>query len=220
MEIRYRLDYEKLSDRQVVDRILADPHDEEAAVYMLYYRYKPLLLKLYSNLTTGDDWYDDCVDELFMLLKGKDNSWNTLASFQWNSTFGYWLGRVASNKFIAVLRKVIGKGGSNISIDSNPTGVFTLQSPDDEEDIIELRFRKILLLEAIGMLKNDTQRFVALKRLQEYSSREIAVLLKMQWQKHGTVVLNNNNEPVEPDEDYVNLQFQRAKRELKKIIKL
>ena len=113
---------------------------------------------------------------------------------------------------------MIEKSGSNISIDRNVTGVITIQSTDDEEDAIERRMRKIVLMEAVGMLKSDVQRFVVLKRLQDYSSREIAVLLKMQWEKHGIVVLNNHNEPVEPDEDYVNVLFQRAKRELKKII--
>lgn len=42
-----------------------------------------------------------------------------------------------------------------------------------------------MLLEAIGMLKDPDQKFVILKRLQGYNSKEIAELLTKAWEKHG-----------------------------------
>lgn len=50
MEFQYKLDYNKLSDRQIVEKILAEPHDEEAAAYLLHDRYAPLLYRLYRQL--------------------------------------------------------------------------------------------------------------------------------------------------------------------------
>ena len=66
MEFQYKLDYNKLSDRQIVEKILAEPHDEEAAAYLLHNRYALLLYKLYMRLAKEDIWFDDCVDELFL----------------------------------------------------------------------------------------------------------------------------------------------------------
>lgn len=33
MEFQYKLDYSKLSDKQIVEKILAEPHDEEAEAF-------------------------------------------------------------------------------------------------------------------------------------------------------------------------------------------
>ena len=93
MEFKYKLDYRKLSDRQIDEMILAEPHDEEAAVYLLHDRYSLLMHNLYHRLTTDETWFDDCVNELFMQLKGKDCSWHPLSDLDWRSTFGYWLKR-------------------------------------------------------------------------------------------------------------------------------
>ena len=75
-----------------------------------------------------------------------------------------------------------------------------------------------MLLEAIGKLKDEDQRFAILKRLEGYKSKEIADMLKIKWQKYGIVKYNNDNEVVVPDEGYVNVQVQRAKKELKIIM--
>ena len=83
MEFQYRFNYKDLSDKQIVDKILEVPHDEEAAVYLLHDRYAPLLHSLYRRLTKEDTWFDDCVNELFILLKGKDCNWHIIANFLW-----------------------------------------------------------------------------------------------------------------------------------------
>ena len=73
-------------------------------------------------------------------------------------------------------------------------------------------------MEAIGQLKDDDQRFVILKRLQGYNSKEIAVLLQKKWQKHGIKKYNNKKELVVPDAAYVDVRTQRAKENLRIII--
>jgi RNA polymerase sigma factor (sigma-70 family) len=218
MEFHYRLDYSNFSDRQIVEKILANPHDEEAAAFLLHNRYVLLLQKVYYGFTKEDTWFEDCVDELFIHLKGKDGSWHYLAAFEWRSTFGYWLKGVARNKFKEILPRLIENGGNNVSIDNNDPEKRRVQLPDDGEASYDRAQRKVILMEAIGKLKDDDQRFVILKRLQGYNSKEIAVLLQMKWQKHGIVKYNNKKELVIPDAAYVDVRTQRAKDNLRKII--
>lgn len=218
MKFHYKLDYSKLSDKQIVDRVLAEPHDDEAVAYLLHDRYTPLIYHLYHCFTADDTWFDDCVDELFIHLKGKEPAWNTLALFEWRSTFGYWLRRTAYTKFREILPKLIENGGNNVSIDKDYPQQPLVQLSDGDKESEERRMNKVMLMEAIGRLKDDDQRFVILKRLEGYRSKEIAELLKLKWEKHGIVRYNNDHEVVVPDAGYVDVHTQRAKKELKKLM--
>ena len=218
MEFQYKYDYSKLSDKQIVEKILAEPHNEEAAAYLLHDRYAPLLYKLYRRLTKDETWFDDCVDELFMHIRGKDSSWHTLATFEWRSTLGYWLREVAFNKFRDVLPKLIENGGFNVSIDSDDPKDPKVQIPNENKESRDRRLRKVMLLEAIGLLKDEDQKFVMFKRVEGYKSKEIAEMLKMKWQKYGVKKYNQDHELVVPDEDYVNVRTQRAKKILRIIM--
>lgn len=218
MKLKYKNDYTKLSDQQIVGKILAEPHDEEAAVYLLHDRYAPLLHNLYKCFTQQETWFDDCVDELFMHIKGKDCSWHTLATFEWRSTLGYWLKKVAWCKFKDLLPKMIENGGTNISIDNDDPEHPKIQISDVDEEGYERRQRRVMFMEAVRKLEDDDQRFVMFKRMEGYKSKEIADMLKIKWQKYGIVKYNNDNEIVIPDEGYVNVHVQRAKKELKKIM--
>lgn len=226
MEFQYRFNYKDMSDKQIVDSILAVPHNEEAAAYLLYDRYSNLLHSVYNRVLLGlfnkaaytDYWFDDCVNELFLHLRSKDCSWHRLATFEWRSTFGCWLKGVSRNKFSEVLPKLIENGGFNISINNDDPEKPKVQFPDEGADSYERRRREVLLMEAIGQLKDDDQRFVILKRLQGYNSKEIAALLQIKWQKQGIEKYNNKKELVVPDAAYVDVRTQRAKENLKKII--
>ena len=218
MELRKQIDYTELTDKQIVGLILALPHNEEAAAYLLHNRYHPLLRNIYRNLTDEIYWYEDCVDELHLHLRGKDCSWHILAGFEWRSTLGCWLTKVAKNKFLEVLPKLIENWGNNISLDSNSSERLSMQIPDGGEEEYERRMRKVMLMEAIGQLKDDDQRFVILKRLEGYNSNEIATLLQKKWGKYGIKKYNKDNELVVPDAGYVDVRTQRAKENLRRII--
>lgn len=218
MKIAYRICYEQYDDRQVVAMILAIPHNEEAAAFLLYNRYDPLLHKVYRTIIQNSFWYDDCVDELFIHLRGNDHNWRPLATIQWRSTFGCWLKRVAYRKFIEVLSSLIENDRRTTSIDVDDPSKPHVQLPDSSVEEYESRQRKVLLMEAIGQLKDDDQRFVILKRLEGYDSREIAVLLQKRWQKHGIVIYNNRNEQVVPDAAYIDVRTQRAKKNLRRLL--
>ena len=225
MAFEYLIKYNELTDREIVGRILAIPHNEEAAAFLLYNRYDPLLHSIYNKLTKERIWYDDCVDELFIHLKCKDGSWRTLASFEWRSTLGCWLRGVARNKFLEVLSKLIENGGSNLSLEANDDDPErpSIQQPDGGEENYERRQRKVMLLEAIEKLKDEDQRFVIIKYLEGYSSNEIAILLQKKWKKQGIVKYGYKKnskvkEIVVPDAGYVDVRTQRAKANLRKIM--
>ena len=217
MDFRYRLDFSKLSDKQIVEKILTDPHDEEAAAYLLYDRYAPLLKKEYCCFTNDSTWYDDCVDELFIYLRGKDYSWHALAAFEWRSTLGYWLKKVARSRFQEVLPKLIENGGRNVSINNDDPEKPKVQIPDGGEEVYERYLRKVSLMEAIGLLKDD-EKFVIIKRLQGYNSREIAELLDKKWKEQNIVKYNHDGEFVVAKVEYVDSKAQKARRHLKKIM--
>lgn len=214
---QYRHDYDNLSDGQIVDEILAEPHNEEAAAYMLYDRYSPLLHSQYYCLTKDDFWYEDCVEELFLHLKGKDGTWHRLASFEWRSTFGGWLRGVAWNKFHEVLSRLIENGGRNESIDNDDPEKPQVQIPNESEESHKNLQRKIILMEAIGFLEDDLK-FVILKRYEGYSSKQIAELLKKRWQKYGIIKYNKKGKLVIPDFGYVDNLAKKARAMLKKIM--
>ena len=197
--------------------ILAIPHDEDAAAFLLHTRYRPLLLSIYRSLTQDESWFEDCIDELFIHLKGSNTDWHNLSSFAWRSSFGTWLKGVARNKFCEVIPALIENNGENLSIQQTDSGVI-IQLPDEGEEEFSRNERKVMLLEAIGQLEDADQKFVILKRLQGYNSKEIAVLLQKRWEKHGIVKYNSKKEMVVPDAAYVDVRTQRAKENLKKII--
>ena len=93
-----------------------------------------------------------------------------------------------------------------------------MQIPDGGEEVYEHFLRKVMLLEAIRTLKDDDQRFVILKRMEGYKSKEIATMLQERWQKHGIKKYNSEDKLVVPDADYVNVHVQRAKEMLRIIM--
>ena len=216
MEFQYKIDYSKFSDKQIVEKILAVPHDEEAAAYLLHDRYAPLLNSLYRYFTQEDFWFDDCINELFIHIKGKDGSWHALAAFEWRSTFGYWLKKVAFSKFKDLLPKLIENGGRNVSVDNDNPQKPTLQISDRGETIEHL-LRNIIFMEALNKL-NDDEKFVIIKRIEGYCSKEIAVLLDKKWKKYNIVKFNQNGEKVIANVAYVDSKAQKARRHLKEIM--
>lgn len=211
--------YVELNDKEIVNKIINKPHNEEAAAYLIYNRYDPLLYKLYRDVFQKDfSWYEDCLGDLFEFLKGNDRDWNKLKTFEWRSKFGPWLGSTARRRFIEIKPQLIGKIVNIISIDDMDGEKTPVQLPDKGEDEYENQQRKILLMEAIGMLKDPDQKFVILKRLQGYNSKEIAELMKKSWAKHGIKKYDNKGNVVIPTPGYVDVRTQRAKVNLKEII--
>ncbi len=212
--------YKDYSDEELVSCVVAQPHDGEAAAYLITNRYAPLLRNVYRKVfETGTSWYGDCINDLYLFLQGNDCEWGKLKTFEWKSRFGAWLSKTAYNRFLEIKPKLIGKINNAISIDDNDGTKPSLQLPDDGEQDYERRERYILLLEAVALLKDPEQKFVILKRLQGYNSKEIALLMQKRWEKHGIVKYNNKRQIVVPDAAYIDVRMQRAKDNLAVILK-
>lgn len=211
--------YAELNDKEIVNKIINKPYNEEAAAYLIYNRYDPLLHKLYREIYDKDpSWYEDCLGDLFGFLKGKERDWNKLRTFQWRSKFGSWLSSTARHRFIEIKPYLIGKIENPLSIDDTDGDKAPVQLPENGGEEYERLERKILLMEAVGMLKDPDQKFVILKRLQGYNSKEIAELMKKSWAKHGIKKYDNKGNLVVPTSGYVDVRTQRAKENLKEII--
>lgn len=219
METSLFLQYKKLNDKEVVDKIITIPYNEEAAAYLIYERYDPLLYKIYKEVFDKDNsWYEDCQGDLFEYLKGNELNWEKLRSFKWKCKFGGWLSLTSRRRFIEIKPSLIGKIPNSLSIDDDENENGPIQLPDGGVEDYETLQRKILLMEAIGMLKDPDQKFVIIKRLQGYNSAEIALLMKKSWDKHGVKKYDNKGNIVAPTSAYVDVRAQRAKENLKEII--
>ncbi|MBQ0007152.1 MAG: hypothetical protein KBT40_00300 [bacterium] len=59
MQLPFAHIYKQLSDKEIVDKVVTAPYNEEAAVYLLFDRYNPLLVKIYRRVfDNSPDWYD------------------------------------------------------------------------------------------------------------------------------------------------------------------
>ena len=203
--------YARLSDREIINSIITNPYNEEAAAYLLYERYTPKFRKLCRDIYGTCDVYYDCVDDLFIFLKGNNLDWDKLRSFEWRSKFSTWIGTTASRRFIEIKPLLIGKLKNSFPIDK-------YASPDKDKEAFERRMRKVMLMEAVGQLKDADQKFVILKTLEGYDSSEIALLLAKKWRKQGIVRYDNLGNAVVPSAGYVDVRRQRARVELKRIL--
>lgn len=207
-----RPNYKELTDREIVDLIIAIPHNEEAAYYILFYRYRGLLFNIYRYyFGNALYWFDDCLNELFLSLRGTKGEWKSFANFEWRSNLRTWLTKVAKNKFLECYYTMIDIAGDGTSIDKTP--VPTMQSVDTNRELLLIE-----LVESIRKLDDEDQIFCMLKKLEGYSSKEIAILLQKRWDKYGIVRYNNENEIVTPSEGYVNVLRQRAKENLRNLM--
>lgn len=223
MELFFKKLYDKLSDKEIVDKIVKEPYDEEAATYLIYDRYEPLCISICKKAHDGVPQPDELQSELFMLLKGKNHDWNPLKSFGWRSSFGTWLSITAYNLFLDLRRNLIENNGENTSLDNGwddeNTEHLTIEIPVDEEKRQERRYNMILLNEIIHKLENPDQRFVVIHRLKGYSSREVSIMLQEYWDANGIVRYNNKKEVVLPDSGYIDNLFKRGYDKVSDIFK-
>lgn len=221
MELTFKHKYENLSDREIVEKIITEPFDEEAATYLIYDRYAPLLFAICKHTLNSLDRLDELQSELFMHLKGQKRDWSVLRSFQWRSKLSTWLKITAYNLALNLRRELIENNGENTSLDNgwhdDGDDRRTIDIPIDEESRLERRHNTLVLNEAIRMIGNPDQRFVVIRRLQGYSSKEVAAMLKLHWEAEGTIHTNSRGEAVVPDSGYIDNLFKRGYEKAKTI---
>lgn len=214
MELTFKDKYKSLSDKEIVEMIIAEPFNEEAAAYLIYDRYKPLCISICKKKLAGVCSLDELQSELFMLLKGKNHDWHALASFGWRSTLGTWLRITIYNLSLELRRQLIENSGEIISIDNgwscDDEKAHAIDIPVDEQKQVERRYNMVVLNEAINMLENPDQRFVVTRRLMGYSSKEVAGMLQIYWDANSIVRYNNKKEIVHPNSGYIDNLFKRG----------
>ena len=204
-----RPNYKVLTDKELVGLINAIPHNEEAAYYIIYDKYRGLLFSIYQYyFGKSSFWFDDCMHELFLSLRGAKGDWSSFVNFEWRAQLSTWLTKIAKNKFLEVYNKVKPGGYPGEDKGNGP------KDPIDNGRAI----LRIELMEAISKLDDENQKFCVLKHLEGYDHREIADMLKQKWDKEGTIVYNKKKEIVIPSEGYVNVRIQRAKEELRELM--
>ena len=214
MELIFKKDYEKLTDKEIVMRIITKPYDEKAATYLLYDRYHPLFYTQCLLFIRDKDWFEDCLSELFFVIKGPKLDWSPLASFQWRCSLGSYLKRISMNFFVYYKKKMIDKHDVADSYDKKDTNKPAMEIANDDGETCENVEEKIMLMEAIGKLQDEDQRFIILKTLQGYKSKEIAIMLQKRWEKYG-IVKKYAGETVVASEAYVNVERNRVYKKLK-----
>ena len=209
-------DYTKYTDKELVDLVIAIPHNEEAAYFIIADRYRGLIFNVYKiYFGNSPEWFDDCLDELFISLRGAKGDWMSLSKFEWRCNLRTWLIRVSKNKFLECYNRLIEKMCNDTSLF---TGEVQEKKPSSFQDDYDRQQLLIELMETIGQLKDEDQKFCILKKLQGYNSKETAILLKKKWDKNGTIIYNNKGEIVIPSEGYVNVRIQRATENLRKMM--
>lgn len=203
--------YEGLSDEKLVEMIVNLPHNEEAALYLIYVKYRPLFREMCRKYVKDMHWFDYCLSDIFISLRSSKGDWHPLADFGWTCTLTGYLKDTAENNFLRIKRQIDGK---DVNDDDDKREVVG----KDESDL-ERRMDLVMMLEAIQNLPSD-QKFVVLKVLEDHSSKEIAVMLQKKWEIEGVKKYvrsgKNKGELVVPSEAYVNNLKSHALDELRK----
>lgn len=215
---KYREKYQGLSDKELVKTITGIPKDDDAAIYLLYDRYNPLFRKVYNGIYPCAIWYEDCQDDLYGYIKGKKEPWKKLSDFMWRCTLGTWLKGVSWNRFTEIRNELMGKFFEK-TISAEVYEEIHKTPPSPVEDGFDVRMeQKVMLLEAVGLLKDVTQKFVILKTLEGYHSKEIAELLAIKWEKENIIKYDNKHNLVIPTGPYIDNQRNKAIKNIRKIL--
>lgn len=210
MHLCIKSSYASLSDRQIVDLVIAG--NEEAMLYLLYDRYENDLKfytwRYYDSLV----YLEDLTNELYLQFKGKNGDWQPLQSFQWKCKFRTWFCSVASHLFLEKRDELIGFGIKNDSIVANDRD-NTL--PDPEQDAVNEKL--VMLMEAINRLENEDYRFILIKELEGYNHKEIAEMMVSKRKKINKVSFYKGKIVI-PDARYVDMNKARALKEVKVIV--
>lgn len=218
MDQKYIDRFSKMSDRELIERILAKPCDGYAADYLILEKYSPLLRVTYNDLyNSNHDYFDDCKSELKMYLMGKDLSWSRLAGIEKKDSINAWLGKTAYRLFKSIKPRLIGFSSKPLSLDDEEPGKPKLQLPVNVESLYDDLESFAIVTEAITMLDDDDRMCIWMD-MKGYSQKEIAEMLRAKWAQEGTTVKSSKKDGgiVTPNARYVNVRLQRARKEILK----
>lgn len=207
-------EYKKLKDEKLCDLFISG--NDEAMMFLIQWRYAPLLKKLCQKYYDDLTYLEQLQTELLIHLH--KNDYHAMRSFGWKSTFGIWLKTVAAHLFLQKKMELIDLAENSISI-GEERDEGQINPPDT---IYEENMHMVLLMEGINMLEDKDQRFILLREIDGYKPWEIAKLLYSYRKKEGRVkkrkLANGSLEEIIPTADYVYMLKAKAMTNLRRII--
>ena len=162
--------------------------NEEAFLFLLYVRYKADVLYHVTSFGKTDFYFEDIISSIYKNLKGSHDDWAPLSRFQWKCKFRTWLNRIIYNECYHFFHRKI----ETVEI-----------APSIKAEEKEERFEELILLEAIARLPDEDGRFILLRVLEGYSSKEIAILLERKRRSEGRIRTRPNGKEIVPTDGYV-----------------
>lgn len=193
--------YNKLTDKELISIILSGR--EDAFLYLLYVRYRADVLYHVTSFDHTDYYYEDIISLVYKSLKGKNGDWLPLSNFQWKCKFRTWLNKIIYSECCAFFRKKID------TTDISPSIVV-----EDKEELLE----ELVLMEAIARLDDEDGRFILLRVLEGYSSKEIAILLERKRREEGRIKHKPDGKELIPSDGYVDNYKRKCLSKIKEIM--
>lgn len=152
------------TDQELIDMSL---WGDDVAFEYLFKRYRDPIFQLYTQRTGSRDDADDLLQETFVKVYLKLDSYNS------RFTFGQWVYTIARNTFIDYTRK----RRDDISVDSIPGGYSSLaptaEAPTPEESIINSQ-QRTQIEQYMAKMTPRYRRLIELRFFKDYSYEEIA----------------------------------------------
>lgn len=215
--------YTDMTDEEIVSLVVGVPPCEEAAVYLIYDRYNPLMRRLYLDYISDCDnlmYLDVAKAYVYERLKGSKANWNPLRNFRGECHFAHWMKDVCYQCLMSFFHEEIENRLETVSIDiQDEDGDWVERYPEEKAtDSLERNQVRVEVLSSINLLENKDQRFCLIKQLQGYSSKEIADMLQQKWDREGDAHFNKQGERIYPTYKYIDSLSQHAREKLKEIL--
>ena len=164
MTARHWHKMDRLSDRQLVDLLLAN--DEEAVEYVFFHRCNGLFAHIVNDLFHAQVKKEELIGDFYLFLSADD--WRRLRLFGFRSELNTWL-TVVAIRFFNQKKSVVQTNTEELDA---PLNKMVSQIPD-EYDLFE-HLSRVELYEAIERLPKPRERFALLGELAGKKAETIA----------------------------------------------
>lgn len=177
---KLRLKYTNMTDEAIVKEIIMGHHAGDALFYLLFGRYADMLKLLFSKQSQTLMDFDDFMLELDIRLFKEDC--RAIKCFDSDkASFKTYLSTIARNLLYDLREKEL----PALDVQSI---AMELQEHSDMEDVM-------WLIEEINHYPNKDSRYVLLKTIEGYRSKEIAVMLTSRKHEDGSLAATENLKP-------------------------
>jgi RNA polymerase sigma-70 factor (ECF subfamily) len=154
---------DKVSDKELVEKIKKG--DEQAFEIIVTRYYKMVLYICYKKLS-NNDIAREATQEVFVKV------WKKIRTCSDGTYFASWVSKIAKNHCIDILRKEMNKNQRELSVE-DLENIRNIVSDDPDDDTIS-KYIDIEYLNTIIEQLPEPQRIVIKKRIEGYSTQEIA----------------------------------------------